>query len=137
MKTLCFCSLLLVLLSYGQGNIEKSFAKLKYTDCEDFKNGNKKKQIRCLLIDVVSDSLDYSPSQNKISEKPINSALEAFTFIQKEYDIPIAEFRCWTKYQDYYVFALMCGVKKKTCFFYCIYYIKKGSSECRMFVPRT
>ncbi len=138
MKAL-FSFLLFVLfsLSFGQSTIEKDFKKLKKSSCEDYQNGSENDQTRCFLINIVTEDLNYLPSETKISAKPINTALEAYQFIRKSFGHPKNEFCCWTEYQEYFVFAFEWGLKKKVCVFYSIIYVKKGESEFRTFVPRT
>lgn len=136
-------SLILISLSfYFIGSAQKSevlpFEKLKFYECEGYKSSRKKSE-HCFLVEVVKDGLNYYPSQTKETEAPVQSPKEAYKQFRKLYpDIKNEELNCWTQFDGFYIFSTHCFKKGvKGCYFYCIYYIKKGEKEFRYFVPRT
>lgn len=125
---------------HAQKSDDWDIKKLKKVDCSGFPaKASKKKSQRCILVDVVSDTLNYMPSMTRIAENPINTPQMAWTALHKLYpEHSREEFQCWTEYQGYFVFALKCNqMKKSKCAFICMLYIPIGGKEFWFFVPRT
>ena len=127
----------------GQSSNKLTFKDLRKIDCEDVdESSSEKKQMRCIVIDVVMDGLNYFPSMTKKTDTPINSPEEAYNALRKLYpEYSDDQFGCWSEYGDYYCFSLDCGMMKNKsnlkCSFICLFYIRNGGDEFWYFVPHT
>ncbi|MEZ4936685.1 MAG: hypothetical protein R2799_03740 [Crocinitomicaceae bacterium] len=124
----------------GQNN-EPIPRKIKRVDCNHLsENDSKSKQMRCMLIDVVRDSINYLSMEAKKSEIILDTPEKAWNQLGKLYpNFSINDYCCWTEYEGYYVFALNCNGKKKSnkCYFICMLYVPIGGNEFWFFAPRT
>ncbi len=140
-----FYILLIVLISpstlLAQKTDSLTFNDLKKVNCEGVdENSSQKKQLQCMLVDVVEDSINYFPSMTRTNNKPVISPKMAWEALRKLYpQYAQEEFFCWTEYSGYYIFSLDCGGpnKKNKCSFLCMIYIPIGGTEFWYFVPRT
>lgn len=142
----CIYILLLLMISplatIGQASNSLTFKELKKVNCEGVnEKSSKKKQLRCLLIDVVSDRINYFPSMTRKTDSAVTSHKAAWQELKELYpNYTPDQFSCWTEYSGYYCFSLDCGGGDNNtykCSFICIIYIPTGGNEFRYFVPRT
>ncbi len=118
-----------------------TFNDLKKVNCQGVnENSSQKKQLQCLLVDVVEDSINYFPSMSRTNDSPITSPKMAWEALRKLYpEYGQKEFGCWTEFSGYYVFSLDCGGpdNRSKSAFLCMIYIPIGGDEFWYFVPRT
>ena len=126
---------------FGQHPNNLLFKELKKVNCNGVnEKSSEKKQLRCMLVDVVEDGINYFPSLAMKTKKPVNSPEKAWEELKELYpQYEAKEFNCWTEYNGYYIFSLNCGMQNSDneCFFLCMIYIPIGGNEFWYFVPRT
>ena len=144
MKNSIYILLILVLATIegkGQEIIDLNLKDLKRVNCEGVnETASNRKQMQCLMVDVVLDSVNHYPSLSRKSDSIISTPEEAWSELKKVYsEIPQDKFVCWTEYAGYYCFAFDCGLsrKKGLCSFVCMIYINKGENEFWFYVLRT
>ena len=139
-----FILLLFLLGSFSVMAQDKNPIPIKKADCNNLnENSPKSKQLRCMLIDVVKDGINYSSMEARKSNIVVDSPEKAWKQLRKLYpDYKKDDYCCWTEYEGYYVFALKPNNLKNPkdsnkCYFYCILYIPNGGNEFWFFVPKT
>lgn len=142
MKKLLYLLFLLAgpLITIGQQSNYLDLKELQRVNCDGVnEKSSNKKQLQCLGLDVITDSIHYFPEFTQKYGAAINTPEMAWKAIQELYpDIESNLFTCWTTYCGYYVFSFDCGIAKNKdkCSFPCIIYIPIGGNEFWYYVPR-
>lgn len=94
----------------GQESDELTFKDLKKVNCKGVnEKSSQKKQERCLLVDVVQDSINYFPRMTRNCDSPVSTPEEAWEELRKLYPgYQDNQLHCWTEYSGYFCFSLGC-----------------------------
>lgn len=98
---------------------------------------SKADQISFGIVNVVTDGLNYLPSNTLVSDKKVTSPAIAYQELLKLKPELTERITCWGEYKDYYVFSIDIDGKENDCVFLSIYYVHANGNEFWYFYPNT
>jgi hypothetical protein len=116
-------------------NSLQNLNEVKLNDINE--KSSKADQISFGIVNVVTDGINYLPSNTLVSDKKVSSPAIAYQQLLKLKPELTDSITCWGEYKDYYVFSIDLDGKENDCAFLSIYYIHANGNEFWYFYPNT